>query len=117
MEQFVPMIVLLATVKKVVDQIRFIVDGGPRRDAYITMVAWAVGILVTMLAAKTAWAQELRWGDIALADMNLYTQALAGIALGSTASLAHDFGAKTPTRKRPATHRAAGSDTTVQVAP
>ena len=109
METFVPMLVLLATIKKVVDVIRFILDGGPKRDAFITGLAWVVGILVTMLAAQTAWAQQLEWGEVSLHQMNLASQILVGISLGSSASLAHDFGAKTATKKRPQTHPVAGT--------
>lgn len=102
--EFVPILVLLATVKKVVDFVRQARD----RDyvGIVTqLVAWAAGFAVIALAAHTTWADGIMIGDLPLARMGLASQLLAGIALGSTASLAHDAIPNTPTPSTGA-HRA-----------
>ncbi|MDP8971159.1 MAG: hypothetical protein M3N52_11835 [Actinomycetota bacterium] len=86
---FVPVLVLLATVAKAVDFVRY-AKAGDYNGITTQLIAWAAGIAIVALAAHTAWADGIVFGDVALADMNLASQILAGIALGSTASLAHD---------------------------
>lgn len=88
--EFVPILVLGATVKKLVDFVRF-ARAGEFESIAIQLIAWAGGIGVTMLAAHTAWADGIVIGDQALAGMSAASQILAGIALGSAASLAHDL--------------------------
>lgn len=96
--EFVPILVLAATVKKVVDLAAY-VRAGQSAPALKQLLAWLAGILVTMLAAHTAWADGLNFGDMDLGDLGIASQILAGIALGSSASLAHD--AVTPVTAAP----------------
>lgn len=88
--EFVPILVLGATVKKLVDFVRF-ARTGDFEAIFVQLLAWAGGVGVTMLAAHTAWADGIVLGDQALAGMGVASQILAGIALGSAASLAHDL--------------------------
>lgn len=94
--EFVPVLVLLATVAKLVDFARY-AKAGNYNGIVIQVLAWTGGALVVMLAAHTAWADGIVFGDIVLSRMNIASQVLAGIALGSSASLAHDFAVKPST--------------------
>lgn len=93
---FVPILVLGATVKKIVDFTRY-AHAGDYNGIISQVIAWVAGVLVVMLAAHTAWSAGIAFGDLALARMGTYSQILAGIALGSSASLAHDAVVKTTT--------------------
>lgn len=86
---FVPILVLLATVKKLVDFVRYI-KGGDVNGVVTQIVAWVGGIALVVLAAQTSWADGIVFGDTVLAKLGFAGQVLAGIALGSAASLAHD---------------------------
>lgn len=104
--EFVPILVLFATVKKLVDFVRQARDGD-YLGIVTQAVSWVAGFAVVALAAHTAWADGIVVGDLALSRMDLASQLLAGIAVGSTASLAHDAIPNNPTpsaakvRKRP----------------
>jgi len=89
MIEFVPLLVLLATVKKLIDLLRY-ARGRDLNGVVTQVVVWAGGIGVVALAAHTAWAGQLVFGDVKLAGMNFASQVLAGIALGSAASIAQD---------------------------
>jgi hypothetical protein len=93
--EFVPVLVLLATVKKVVDFVRYSKAGDYNAIA-TQLVAWLAGFGLVALAAHTSWAKGIVFGEVTLAAMGLASQALAGIALGSAASLAHDAVTRTP---------------------
>lgn len=86
---FVPLLVLLALVKKLVDFVRFV----KARDGWSVatqVVAWLAGIGVVMMAAHTAWAHTLVFGDVSLAGMGAWSQVFAGIAVGSAGSVLKD---------------------------
>lgn len=105
---FVPILVLLATVKKCVDFVRY-ASARNYNGIISQLVAWAAGFGVVALAAHTAWATGIVFGDLSLARMSLAAQLLAGIALGSSASLAHDAVTRTgsdPVIPPTARHRA-----------
>jgi hypothetical protein len=87
--EFVPIVVLLATVKKIVDLMRY-ARGGDYNGVITQLVVWAAGVAVVALAANTVWADGIVFGDTRLAGLNLASQVLAGIALGSAASLTQD---------------------------
>jgi hypothetical protein len=99
---FVPILVLLATVKKCVDFVRY-ANAGDLNGILTQIVAWLAGFAVVALAAHTPWARGIVFADISLAHLNLSAQLLAGIAVGSSASLAHDavVGTRTPPVARP----------------
>jgi len=87
--EFVPIVVLLATVKKIVDLLRY-ARGGDWNGVITQLVVWAAGVGVVTLAANTVWADGIRFGDTTLGPLNFASQVLAGIALGSAASLGQD---------------------------
>lgn len=94
--EFVPMLVLLATVKKVVDFVRY-ANARDINGIVTQTLAWIAGFLLVALTAHTAWADGIMFGGHPLAGLGLASQALAGIAVGSAASLAHDTVTPTPT--------------------
>ena len=87
--EFIPMLVLLATVKKVIDFVRY-AKAGDVNGIVVQLLAWLSGVALVALAAHTAWSQQLEFGGITLHGMGFASQVLAGIALGSAASLAQD---------------------------
>ncbi len=88
--EFVPIGVMLATVGKVVDFVRY-VRAGDRNAIAIQILAWAAGFGVVALAAQTPWAAGLDFGGFTLDRLNLASQLLVGISIGSSMSLVADF--------------------------
>jgi hypothetical protein len=87
--EFIPIAVLLATVKKLVDFVRFLRAGDV--NGVITQVAaWAAGFLVVALAAHTPWAAGLVFGGFALSKLGVAAQLLVGVTVGSAASFGKD---------------------------
>jgi hypothetical protein len=87
--EFVPIVVMLALVKKIVDTAKY----ATARDwnGVITqLVVWVGGFVVVAAFAASDWAGLVAFGDINLAQMNLWSQILAGTAVGSAAALAKD---------------------------
>ncbi len=86
------MLVVMATVKKLVDFVRYARawnDGGA--NGVITqLVAWAAGFLLVALVAHTPWAASIAFGDVPLAGLAIAGQILVGIAVGSTVSAGVD---------------------------
>jgi hypothetical protein len=88
--EFVPVLVILATVKKVVDFVRF-ARAGDLNSVVTQLVAWFAGFLIIALAAHTPWAAALVFGGVPLAKLGVAAQLLVGIAIGSSGSLATDI--------------------------
>lgn len=86
---FVPLLVAIALVKKLLDVVRYALADDWRNVA-TQVIAWVAGVAVIMLFAASDWAAGFQVGSLALANMNLASQVLAGFALASTASLAVD---------------------------
>ncbi len=86
--EFIPIVVLLATVKKLVDFVKYArnwnTDG--KNGVLTQLVAWAAGFALVALTAQTPWAAALMFGGFALAKLNIFAQILVGIAVGSTVS-------------------------------
>ncbi len=83
------MLVALATVKKIVDFVRY----AKARDvngAVTQLVAWLAGFGVVALLAHTPWAAGLVFGEVPLTALGIPGQILVGIALGSAGSIATD---------------------------
>lgn len=86
--EFIPIVVILATVKKLVDFVKYArnwrTDG---KNGVITqLVAWAAGFVLVALTAHTPWAAALVFGGFALSKLGVAAQVLVGIAVGSTVS-------------------------------
>ena len=87
--EFVPLVVMTATVKKIVDLLKY----GTNNDlnALITqLVAWAAGVLVVAITAASDWGSTFAIGEFRLSDMNVWSQLLAGVQLASTAGFGWD---------------------------
>lgn len=87
--EFVPLLVMLATVKKIVDLARY-ARGGEWNGVITQVSVWAGGVAVVVLVAQTDWASTVVLGGVALAKMGFWSQVFGGIAVGSVASLAQD---------------------------
>lgn len=87
--EFVPILVILAMVKKLVDFVRFL-KAFDVSSVVTQLVAWLAGFAVIALAAHTPWAAGLVFGDVSLAKLGIAAQILVGIAIGSSGSLATD---------------------------
>lgn len=88
--EFVPLVVMLATVKKLIDVARC-VRGRDINGAVTPLVAWAAGFAVVALVAHTPWATGLVFGGVTLAGAGWAAQLLVGVAVGSSASIAQDL--------------------------
>lgn len=88
--EFVPMLVMLATAKKLVDVGRF-ASGRDWNGVATQVFAWVGGTLVVVAFAASDWASQIQFGDLALANMGVVSQILAGLTVGSAASLGQDF--------------------------
>jgi hypothetical protein len=83
--EFVPLLVIMSTVKKIVDLVGY--AKGRDLNAVVTqLVAWTAGFGLAALVAHTSWAATVDFGGVTLAKMNLAAQILVGIAIGSAAS-------------------------------
>lgn len=87
--EFIPLVIIAATIKKIVDVARHWIDGD-HRDAIIVMCAWSAGIALALALGATPWAYGMSLDGYNLATVGVTGQILVGIALGSTAGLAHD---------------------------
>lgn len=87
--EFVPLLVLLALVKSLVDLVRR-VKGGDTSGALTQVLSYVLGAGVVALFAHTAYAAELEFGGVTLANAGLWTQVVIGIAVASAAGLTAD---------------------------
>jgi hypothetical protein len=87
--EFVPLVVLTALIKKIVDTIKYAVAGDVNAVA-TQIVAWLAGIGVAFLGANSDWANQMQIGGLPLDALNNWSIVLAGINLASTAGLAWD---------------------------
>lgn len=83
------MLVILATVKKLVDFIRY-VRAGDTNAILTQVVAWLGGFLLVAVAAHTPWAVQLVFGGVPLSRLGWASQLLVGVAVGSAASTGVD---------------------------
>lgn len=81
---------LLALVGKVTSFLKYLTSG-QIREAGTQAVVWIAGIVVFMVAAKADIANGFKiLGDLTLADMNAWSQALLGASVASGASVIYD---------------------------
>jgi hypothetical protein len=88
--EFVPMLALAALIYKLVDFVRYLLNGD-RNGAITQLVTWAFAILAVILYAHTNWAHALSFGGINLHQLNLASQLVVGLQLGSLASTGKDL--------------------------
>jgi hypothetical protein len=87
--EFIPLVVLTALIKKVMDTLKYGLAGDV--NAVVTQfVAWATGIGVTFVAANSDWAETMIVNGTAMGTLNGWSLALIGVNLASTAGVAWD---------------------------
>lgn len=87
--EFVPLLVMSALVKKVVDFVKYGANGDI--NAVVTQaVAWLAGMLVTMAAAQSDFGAAIVVNGTTLGMLNVWSQALIGLNLASAAGVGWD---------------------------
>lgn len=87
--EFVPLLVMTALVKKAVDFIKYVTSADV--NAIVTqLVAWAVGIGLAFLAAKSDWANTIMVNGQPLAGFNNWSLVFAGLNIASLAGFGWD---------------------------
>lgn len=87
--EFVPMVVLSALIKKLMDFAKYAANGDV--NAVITQVcSWAAGILVAFVAANSDFGDAVAVNGMALGSLNGWSLAIVGVTLASTAGIGWD---------------------------
>lgn len=87
--EFVPLLVMSALVKKVVDFVKYGANGDI--NAVITqLVGWLTGVLVVWAAAQSDFGAAIVVNGTSLGMLNIWSQALVGVNLASTAGVGWD---------------------------
>jgi hypothetical protein len=82
---------LLALVTKFTGVVKYLSNREWRAVA-TQVLSWVVATAAVMIAAQADVAENLTtWGNIALSDLDFWSQVLAGIAVGSGASVIYDY--------------------------
>jgi len=82
---------LAALVIKITSVLKYL-SAGQVREAITQLIPWVAGVLTIMVAAQANVAEGLVvFGDLALGQLNVWSQILAGVALASGGSLVYDF--------------------------
>lgn len=88
--EFVPMIVLTALIKKIVDTVKYAAAGD--MNAVVTqVVAWLAGIAVAFVAANSDWGDAIVVNGDVMSLLNGWSLSLVGMNLASTAGVTWDF--------------------------
>ena len=86
---FVPLLVLSAVVKKVVDTLKYATNGDV--NALVTqVVTWVTGMVMTWIGANADISKDLAVNGVALGSLNGWSQVLVGFVLASTAAVGWD---------------------------
>lgn len=87
--ELVPLLVLSALVKKIVDTVKYSLSGDV--NAVVTqLTAWAAGIAVAFVAAHSDFAATLAVNGGVLDQLNNWSLAIVGINLASVAGVGWD---------------------------
>lgn len=86
---FVPLLVMAALVKKIVDMVKFLA-AGDTNAAVTQIVAWLTGIAAVFIAAKSDFGNEMLINGLALSSLNNWALVFAGLTLASTAGVGWD---------------------------
>jgi hypothetical protein len=82
---------LAALVVKVTSVLKYL-SAGKTREAITQLIPWLAGVVTVMVAAQANVSEGLVvFGELALGQLNVWSQILAGLALGSGGSLVYDF--------------------------
>lgn len=86
---FVPLLVMTALVKKVVDFVKYVVNGDV--NALVTqLVAWGMGIALAFIAANSDWAESILINSIPLAALSGWSLVFVGVNIASLAGFGWD---------------------------
>lgn len=87
--EFVPLLVMSALVKKVVDFCKYAANGDI--NAVVTqVVAWLAGVAVTLAAAQSDFGAAIVVNGTTLGMLNVWSQALIGVNLAAAAGVGWD---------------------------
>ena len=86
---FVPLVVLSALVKKLIDTVKY-AAAGDLNAVSTQILTWLSGIAVVAVAAHSDIAQTLAVNGFTLGSLNGWSQVLVGVNLASTASVGWD---------------------------
>ena len=87
--EFIPLLVIAALIKKALDTLKFLTNQD-WNSVLTQVVVWAVGIGSVVAVAHSDFGADLLVAGHALNLLNGWSQALIGLQIGSTASLAWD---------------------------
>lgn len=87
--EFVPLLVLSALIKKIVDTVKYGAAGDVNAVA-TQIVVWIAGVLVMFAAAASDLGAQLTVNGHSLGDLNNWSVVLVGVNLASTASVGWD---------------------------
>lgn len=86
---FVPLVVLTALVKKLVDTVKYLVAGDV--NAVVTqLLAWAAGIGLAFVTANSDWGDAILVNGESLGTLNGWSLAFVGVNLASLAGFGWD---------------------------
>lgn len=87
--EFVPLLVMTALVKKVVDFVKYGTSGDV--NAVVTqLTAWAAGVAAAFLAANSDWGDSIMVNGDPLAFLNGWSLTLLGVNIASVAGFGWD---------------------------
>lgn len=92
MEAFLPVVALAALVWKFVDFLKYCTSwsSGGRNGAVTQLIIWVAGVVAVLLFARSDWAGSVSIGELTLDRMNLWSQIVAGLSVGSLTSVGFD---------------------------
>lgn len=87
--EFVPLLVMSALVKKVVDFVKYATSADV--NAMVTqLVAWLSGVVVSFMAANSDWGDSIAVNGQSLASLNGWSLAFVGVNVASLAGFGWD---------------------------
>jgi hypothetical protein len=89
METFVVGAFMLATVKQMVDWLRYL-KAGDWNGVVTQLGAWAFGFIVVFVVAHSDLAGVADFAGFTFDKLNIWSQVIAGVSVGSAASLTKD---------------------------
>lgn len=104
MLEFVPMLALIGLVYQLVNIARS-ARGKDLNGVITPLASMGAGVIAVLLFAQTDFASGISVGDVTLEDLNIWSQVLVGITIGSGGSVVNDaLGAVDQTRSTAKPH-------------
>ena len=90
MDEFIPMATLIGLVISVVNLLIYVskrnVDGAVK-----ILIVWVAGVVCTLLASQTDYADSFSFGGVTLDVANTWTQIWIGLTIGGSATVVNEF--------------------------